>query len=47
MAPSGKVGKAKIDKRFASMLKDPSFGVSANVDRFGRKAKKQQEKELE
>jgi hypothetical protein len=36
MAPSSKLAKTKVDKRFSKMLKDPSFNSTTNIDRYGR-----------
>ena len=37
MAPSSKVTKVQIDKRFSKMLKDSSFNATSSIDRYGRK----------
>lgn len=39
MAPSSKVTKVKIDKRFSKMLNDASFNTGSSIDRYGRKVK--------
>lgn len=39
MAPSSKMTKVKIDKRFSKMLKDPSFNSLSGIDRYGRTTK--------
>jgi hypothetical protein len=36
MAPSSKITKVKIDKRFSKMMKDPSFKSQSSIDRYGR-----------
>ena len=45
-APSATLTKTKVDKRFAKMMKDPSFGVSSGVDRYGRKGEKSRQEHL-
>lgn len=40
MAPSSKLTKVKIDKRFNKMLKDPEFNATTEIDRYGRKVDK-------
>ncbi|KAH0434157.1 hypothetical protein CcaCcLH18_05481 [Colletotrichum camelliae] len=42
--PSKKQTKTKIDKRFASVLKDDAFTATAKVDRYGRKIKSDSKK---
>lgn len=37
LAPSSKITKVKIDKRFTKMMSDPSFKSSSTIDRYGRK----------
>lgn len=37
MAPSAKITKVKIDKRFSKMMNDPSFKNTSSIDRYGRK----------
>lgn len=36
MAPSSKLTKVKIDKRFNKMLTDSSFNTTSKIDRYGR-----------
>lgn len=37
MAPSQKITKVKIDKRFNKMMNDPAFQNQSTIDRYGRK----------
>ena len=36
MAPSSKVTKIKVDKRFNKMFTDASFKSTSKIDRYGR-----------
>lgn len=37
MAPSQKIIKVKIDKRFNKMMNDPAFQNQSTIDRYGRR----------